>query len=115
VHDDDITAVEHTVDGSNELTAAQVRAYLVAAGYEAEADRMIADGVRWANHRYTADRHRYVARTRRNGGTGLNPEDWSWVAGDCTRSEERIKALGRGRRAGLPLGSFTSEDGRFWH
>lgn len=116
MHDDDITAIEHTADGSNKLTAAQVRAYLAAGGYEAEADSMIADAVRWANYRYTADRHRYIARTRHDGGTGLNAEDWSWVAGDCTRSEERIKALGRaGRRGGLPLGAPTSEDGRFWH
>lgn len=114
MHDDDIRAIEHTVEGSNQLTAAQVRAYLAAGGYEAEADGMIADGVRWHGYRYTGDRHRYVARTSRNGGTGLNAGDWLWVAGDCTEGEERIKALGRGRLAGLPPGALTEVDGRFW-
>ena len=114
MHDEDITAVPHTVDGSSQLTAGQARAYLSASGYEPEADRMIADAVRRASHRYTDDRHRYLARTARIGGTGLNPEDWFWVAGDCTRSEERIKALGRDRRAGVPLGASTSVDGRSW-
>jgi hypothetical protein len=109
VHDDDITAVVHTVDGSDELTEVDVRAYLTACGYAAEAETMITDALRFPHdYRYTGDRHRYAAHVQ-SGGV------WYWVAGDCSRSEDRIKALGRGRRAGLPLGSFTAEDGRNWH
>ena len=110
MYDDDITALEHTVDGSNQLTEEQVRAYLAAEGYAAEVDAMIADGLRFPDrYEYTGDRHRYAAHVRLLGGV------WCWRVGDCSRSEERIKALGRGRRAGLPLGSFTAEDGRHWH
>ena len=110
MNDDDITAVEHTVDGSTQLAEGDVRAYLTAEGYAAEVEAMIADALRFpASYRYTADRHRYAAHVRLSGGV------WCWRAGDCSRSEERIKALGRGRRAGLPLGSFTGEDGRYWH
>lgn len=108
--DDDIKAIEHTVDGRDHLTEDEARAYLTASGYEAEAGAMIADALRFPEiYRYTGDRHRYLVRSLRRGG------EWHWRAGDCTRSEERIKALGRGRRAGLPLGTFTAEDGRHWH
>jgi len=57
---------------------------------------------------YTLDRHRYLAHVLLRDGA------WCWRAGDCAESEERIKALGRGR-AGLPLGAFTAEDGLHWH
>jgi hypothetical protein len=110
MHDEDITAIPYTVGGSDHLTEDDVRAYLVACGYAAEVEAMIADAVKFPDsYRYTEDRHRYAAHVLLAGGV------WCWRAGDCTRSEERIKALGRGRRAGLPLGSFTAEDGRFWH
>jgi hypothetical protein len=110
MNDDDITAVEYTVGGSNALSEDDVRAYLTACGYAAEVEAMIADALKFpGSYRYTADRHRYAAHVRLPGGV------WCWRAGDCSRSEERIKALGRGRRAGLPLGAFTAEDGRYWH
>ena len=106
MHDDDITAIEHTVDGRSQLTEGEVRAYLSAGGYAGEVEAVTADARRFPlTHTYTADRHRFVVFSMPGG---------YWLAGDCTRSEERIKALGRGRRAGLPLGAFTSEDGRFW-
>jgi hypothetical protein len=108
VHDDDITAVEHTVNGSNRLTEDEVRDYLTAGGYAAEADALIAASVRHGNWHYTADRHRVIHHA------WTDHPDGYWTAADSTRGEERIKALGRGRRAGLPLGAFTSEDGRHW-
>jgi hypothetical protein len=107
---DDIRAVEHTVDGRDQLTEDEARAYLTAEGYEAEAGAMIADALRFPEiYRYTGDRHRYLVHTLRRGG------GWCWLAGDCAESEERIKALGRGRRGGVPLGAATSQDGRRWH
>jgi hypothetical protein len=114
MHEQDISPIPHTADGRDQLTVAEVRAYL-ADGYAAEAEQMIADAVCWANYRYSDDRHRYVARTAHTGGTGRQPEDWAWVTGDCTEGEERIKAIGRRRRGELPLGTPVSVDGRLWH
>ena len=108
MHDDDITAIEHTVDGSGRLTEEQVRAYLAAGGYAAEVEAVIGDAARFPlTYTYTADRHRCVVRVMPGG---------YWRAADCARSEERIKAAGHTRRrGGLPLGSPPPEDGRFWH
>jgi hypothetical protein len=36
--DDDIRALEHTVDGSDQLSEDQVRAYLTACGYAGEVE-----------------------------------------------------------------------------
>jgi hypothetical protein len=107
--DEDITAVEHTVDGSSRLTEQQVRDYLVAGGYAGEADALISHAARIGNWHYTADRHRCVHHV------WTTYPDGYWTAADTTAGEERIKALGRGRRAGLPSGAFTAEDGRAWH
>jgi hypothetical protein len=88
----DIKPIPHMVDGRVALTLDEARAYLIASGYAAEAEGMIADALRWDNYRYTDDRHRYLARMERSG------DGWLWRAGDCTASEERIKALGRQRK-----------------
>jgi hypothetical protein len=104
--DSDIPARDHTVNGSKCLTEDDVRAYLTAEGYAAEAEAMITGALKFPEiYRYTGDRHRYLAHVLLRDGA------WCWRAGDCAESEERIKALGRGRRAGLALGAFTAEDG----
>jgi hypothetical protein len=108
--DSDIPARDHTVNGSECLTEDDVRAYLSAEGYAAEAEAMITGALKFPEiYQYTGDRHRYLAHVLLRDGA------WCWRAGDCAESEERIKALGRGRRAGLPLGAFTAEDGLHWH
>jgi hypothetical protein len=95
VHDDDITVTAHTVNGSDHLTEEQARAYLDGQGYAAETEAMIADALRFPEtYRYTAGRHRYLVHVLPRDG------EWCWLAGDCERSEERIKALGRERRHG---------------
>lgn len=90
----DIAPVPFTVDGSEHLTEEQARGYLRESGYGGEVDHMTGQAERYPEiYRYTADRHRYLAHVLVHG-------EWHWVAGDCTKSEERIKVLGRARRAG---------------
>lgn len=88
--EDDIRARPHTVGGSDRLTGEQVRAYLEAGGYAAEADGLMLAAQRFPRtYKYTADRHRYVVYEMPGGYFG---------AGDCTESEERIKRLAAARR-----------------
>jgi len=80
----------HAVDGSDRLTNEQAFAYLIAGGYGSEALALMAEAASFPGvYKYTADRHRYVAYSMPGG---------CWLAGDCERSEERIKTLGRKRR-----------------
>lgn len=107
MHDDDITPAMHTVGGSEELTAEDVREYLAGAGYAGEADAMIADCLQFPEvYRYSADRHRCIVRHVMRGAY--------WLAADCTDGEERIKALAACRRPLVPLGSLAVKDGRLW-
>ena len=92
INDTGTTIIPYTVNGSEWVTEEQARAYLVASGYAGEADGLIADAKLTANYRYTTDRHRYLTR-RYFDGVLL------FTTGDCTRSEERIKALRRAHRA----------------
>lgn len=90
MNDEDIRPVPHTVDGSDRLTTEQVRAYLDASGYAAEAGPLIEEATRFpGRYSYTADRHRSIV-WRMPGGY--------WQAGDTTESEERIKRLAAARR-----------------
>lgn len=86
IADTDIPTIPYVVDGSEWVTEEQARAYLVTSGYEAEADGLIEDAKRFADYRYTADRHRYLT-CRYSGGVLL------FKTGDCAKSGERIKAL----------------------
>lgn len=82
----------HTVSGSDRLSEAMTRAYLESSGYAAEAGPVMEEARRYpGTYAYTGDRHRYTVY-RMPGAY--------WEAGDCAESEERIKALGRARRAG---------------
>lgn len=91
-HKEDIQPIEHTVDGSRQLTEQQVRDYLTAAGYADEADSLIAAALRIGNWHYTTDRHRCIHHE------WTTYPDGYWTADDSTAGEERIKALGRQRR-----------------
>jgi hypothetical protein len=81
----DIRTRPHEADGRQELTGDDVRAYLDASGYAAEAAELMARAQQFpGNYQYTASRHRYAAYIMPGG---------YWRSGDCTESEERIKAL----------------------
>lgn len=81
----------HKVNGSGQLSGGAVLDYLTADGYEAEASALMTTAARFpGGYQYTADRHRYLVFIMPGG---------YWLAGDCTESEERIKRLGRERRA----------------
>lgn len=85
IREDDIRPRPHAVDGRQELTGEEVRAYLAAEGYEAEAAGLMAEARRFpGTYMYTADRHRYAVH--------IMPGDY-WRAGDCAASEERIKSF----------------------
>jgi hypothetical protein len=92
----DITVRAHAVSGSEHLNEAMTLAYLESSGYGTEA-RAMADEARKfpCTYLYTADRHRYVAYIMPGG---------YWLAGDCSESEERIKALSASRRGGWRAG-----------
>jgi hypothetical protein len=92
----DITTRPHTVNGEDHLNEAMVLAYLGASGYGTEAQAMTEAARRYVGtYQYTADRHRYLAYIMPGG---------YWLAGDCTESEERIKALSASRRGGWRAG-----------
>lgn len=91
--DADIQPIEHTVDGSNILTEQMVREYLIAGGYANEADALIAQAIQFGNWHYTADRHHCIHHV------WTTYPDGYWTAADTTAGEERIKAIGRQRRA----------------
>jgi hypothetical protein len=92
----DITVRPHTVSGTDQLNEAMALAYLEASGYGTEAEGLADAARKYAGtYHYTGDRHRYVAYIMPGG---------YWVAGDCTESEERIKALSANRRGGWRAG-----------
>ncbi|HEY2086622.1 MAG TPA: hypothetical protein VGH54_11445 [Mycobacterium sp.] len=93
----DTTVTYLSFNGSDRLTENDVRAYLAASGYSAEADAVTAECRRFpCSYKYTGDRHRFAVYIMPGG---------YWKAGDCEASEERIKSFGRGRR-GIRYGGF---------
>lgn len=87
---EDIRPIPHTAGGSAELTEAEAAAYLDGSGYQAETADLLARTQKFpGNYQYTADRHRYAAFIVPAG---------CWRAGDCARSEDRIRSSGAGRR-----------------
>lgn len=97
VADTDIKPVPCTIDGREELTEPEAAAYLASGGYAAEAADLMAQARKFpGNYLYTVDRHRYAAFIMPGG---------YWLAGDCAKSEERIKAIGRLRRARVAGGT----------
>jgi hypothetical protein len=87
--DEDITPVPHAIGGREELTGGEVLAYLGSQGYAAESEALMAAARKFPGAcMYTADRHRYAAYIMPRG---------YWRAGDCEKSEERIKAAPRRR------------------
>jgi hypothetical protein len=69
MHDEDITAIPYTVGGSDHLTEDDVRAYLVACGYAAEVDAMIADAAKFPDS-YRVHRGPAPVRRARPAGRG---------------------------------------------
>lgn len=85
MHDNEPRVIHHQVEGREELTEEEVRAYLAESGYAGEADQLISDALSSSHFQYTADRHRCVVHRRHRNG------DY-WRAADTTATEERIKA-----------------------
>lgn len=71
------------------MSREQVMFKLAAGHYGTEAPAMLARAERWPGiWQYTRDRHRAVAKHMPAG---------TWEFADCAESEERIKALAKGR------------------
>ena len=81
---EDAKIYPHTANGLDRLSAEDVAAYLTASGYADETETLTAQAQQHpCTYTYTKDRHRYVVYQMPGG---------YWQAGDCTETEEQIKA-----------------------